>query len=340
MDLLSFANVGFARPFQCKQHCRRLCTRGSSEGNGESAKSPSARAIEDFLTQRSLQTLLFYLEQCRDVPSFRFLEGFKDHEGIFRYHGFNGLRVHWDEYLTELLREPKRTITVRNPNYRRGGSKGNPYVQRHQDVEMTLDPKALGQKLLQVREHLSDEFIADLMLIRDENEELRRRHQHFVLHDVDTVGVKLYPAKERESVYHANSPFRAGNYDLLKTYSVYLAVHRTLEMMDRDYKQRDSFNWLASFLDANGSKFHGDSGYHVGDEFISAMWDELPRMKKNRGGSVSMIDPDSIVEKILHERLRVADDWTTELMSVPRDNLQFQRIPLEDLLRDADAREE
>mmetsp|Transcript_4899 Transcript_4899/g.14772 ORF Transcript_4899/g.14772 Transcript_4899/m.14772 type:complete len:361 (+) Transcript_4899:156-1238(+) len=319
---------------------RRLAVQSAHEDRprdrGSRGQDPrTTQHIHDFLTQRSLQTLLFYFDSCRDTTSYKYLEGFLGHEGLYGYHGLYGLRVPWRDYFKELVKAPNETIIIRNPNYRRGGSKDNPYLPpRHRDFEMTVEPRQLAKRLLEVRAHVAEEMTSDIALLKDENDELRRHHREMVRNQEDREIIFRMPAREVESVYHANSPFRGGTYDLLKRFSIYVGVKRVIEKLDREYTTRDAHKWLAKFMEEKGTKFLGDNGYNVGELFIEELWAQAPLVRRGRNGAVKVIDPDALVKTILHERLAVANEWIISLMSVPRDHMELQRAVLTNLIQD------
>lgn len=139
----------------------------------------------------------------------------------------------------------------------------------------------------------------------------------------DKIAGLMFPAREEEVLYHANSPFRGGSYDLLKKFSIYISTLRVLERMERDYKQRDTHRFLSNFFESQAERFKTEQKYHIGEDFINSLWNEGPLLRKNRGGSMNLIDPDSIVEIILRERVRVAEEWIFALGNVPKENARL-----------------
>ena len=53
-----------------------------------------------------LQTQLYYFAEFRDGFKKQWLENFLDHEGLMNYHGFGGLKVDTNEYLSSMLHSP------------------------------------------------------------------------------------------------------------------------------------------------------------------------------------------------------------------------------------------
>jgi hypothetical protein len=120
----------------------RLCLR---MGKAADSESNSAREIKNFLTQvrapllqeqgapvrlprfpgctaglvskhahrwqRAVQTLIFILDTGRDEITADWLEDWRNHTGVKRYHGWGALQLDWDDYVAELLREPPATVT-------------------------------------------------------------------------------------------------------------------------------------------------------------------------------------------------------------------------------------
>lgn len=90
-------------------------------------------------------------------------------------------RYYRDNYLKDMLKTPSLTVTVRQPYFRRGGSKDNPYLPpKYREYEMAIDPRKIAERLLEVRAHLATEMSMDLSLTRKENAELKRHHFEMV----------------------------------------------------------------------------------------------------------------------------------------------------------------
>ena len=77
--------------------------------------------LHNMLVQRAVQTCCFTSRQCRDNPTAQWLGEFAGHAGLEEFHGIDGLRVQWDEYLTALLAAPEEGITVQSSLMRHRG---------------------------------------------------------------------------------------------------------------------------------------------------------------------------------------------------------------------------
>jgi len=146
----------------------------SSSSNYDAQENNIKRTcIKQFLTQRSVQSFMFLLEQCRDPHTVYWMENFSDSPNVASYHGtgaFNITRFEsWDSFLMEMAEREKETIIV--SARRRGAGTGgwstnNPYLKpRFVEFEIDIDPPSLATRLLSVREQISKEWVEDLDLV-------------------------------------------------------------------------------------------------------------------------------------------------------------------------------
>lgn len=92
--------------------------------------------INQFLTQRTIQTFLHLLNQMRDPHTGAWIELFLDSKNLLAYHGTGGICMatfpKWDTALSELIEQPPDVVIVeiQAGNASRGLSKNNPYRER------------------------------------------------------------------------------------------------------------------------------------------------------------------------------------------------------------------
>ena len=94
--------------------------------------------MQQFLTQRSIQSFMFLLTEVRDVHTCRWIETFLEAPNLLEYHGtgaFNMTRFDsWDSYFVDMMQQPKERYIVqalkRSAAGFRGGSKNNPYLNQ------------------------------------------------------------------------------------------------------------------------------------------------------------------------------------------------------------------
>jgi len=128
---------------------------------------------KSFLTQSSIQSFIYLLEECRDPHSGKWIQDFLGLQNLGNFHGTAAFNVHkypmWDSVLIDILRQPNQKVIVsakRRGRGHGGWSKNNPYLQERW-VEFAIDirPASLVQRLLSVREQLAVEFERDLEIV-------------------------------------------------------------------------------------------------------------------------------------------------------------------------------
>lgn len=97
--------------------------------------------IQQFLTQRSIQSFMFLLVQVRDPHTSDWVEKFLDSNNLLAYHGTGALNMtrfeYWDSYFLDMMEQPRERLNIRTPcrqggggmRARLGGSKNNPFLQ-------------------------------------------------------------------------------------------------------------------------------------------------------------------------------------------------------------------
>ncbi len=136
------------------------------------------RPLYDLLVQRAVQTCCFTSRQCRDNPTAQWLEQFAGHSGLEHFHGLDGLRMAWDEYLTKLLYAPEQSVMVQSVlKKHRGLSPNNPYLQpTPMEYEHRIVPSQIAERVMQTACDIASEWTHDLGLMEAENAEQTRRH--------------------------------------------------------------------------------------------------------------------------------------------------------------------
>lgn len=134
-----------------------------------------ANFLDDLLLQRAVQTQLFYFQEFRDGFKRQWLENFLDHEGLMNYHGFGGLKVSADEYLTSMFNSApvEHEVKMSWGSRLAGGSKDNPYLQQQPTYNYymeTVHPQKICKGVMEIREQLKLEWITDLPVMREEDD--------------------------------------------------------------------------------------------------------------------------------------------------------------------------
>lgn len=282
--------------------------------------------IKRFVLQRSLQTLMFYLQTCRDTPTADWLERFLELPGIGQYHGLDGLAHPWRSYVHRLLEEPPTSITVESVARNRAGSKNNPYMKpKVLRMEFDIVPQRLAMRLLDCAADVAAEASSDLRRMSQENAEIRRAYDAIAAEGEDTRRKALYPTFAHEAEGTDKSAFRGGTYDLLKRLATREGVRRAMRALERDERSAPSRAWLERFFRAHGSGFEGDGKYHVADEFLLEMLVQVPTVSLDGG----MVDPCAVATAVLAEREAAAERWAVLLETVPEDHRELRSAFLE-----------
>jgi hypothetical protein len=128
---------------------------------------------KSFLTQSSIQSFIYLLEECRDPHSGKWIEDFLGLQNLGNFHGTGAFNVKkypmWDSVLLDMLQQPNQKMIVsakRRGRGHGGWSKNNPYLQeRWVEFPIDISPASLVQRLLSVREQLAAEFEGDLEIV-------------------------------------------------------------------------------------------------------------------------------------------------------------------------------
>lgn len=298
--------------------------------------------LNNFLTQRSLQTLIYYQQTNRDRVTASWLERFENHEGLARFHGTRGLKIAWDKYITRLMTADIEHIVVslkRRGNGLGGWSKNNPYLPaRYYNYTVDIFPRDLGERLLELRAALAEEWRRDLKDVRivQKSQDLSRRAIAVNGTDADVKRLEMPSLEGYDAAIGAgdSTAFRGGNFDLLVRLSAHQAVLRTLAALDGSGtpQARYTSDFLHIFFDEHGKGFDGDAPYHVAEHFLAKLVDQPPRVlapQKRSEARPILLDPIGIAESIMSEQATIVALWRDLLLDIPADNALVRRQALE-----------
>lgn len=289
------------------------------------------QVINDFVTQRALQTLIFYQTQNRDEVTAGWLSRFEDHQGIERFHGTQGLHLPWDEYLASLCQAEDEQIVVELR--KRGGDKRskNPYLKdRYFNYTVSIEPRNLANRIFELRTALAIEWRSDLLGIAGVLAELTRSRTAVVVNGTDDAAGLTMPWLEAYDPIGVGdaTAFRLGNFDLLLRLSAYEAVKRTLRQLEQVKTPHAKLNhaFLKDYLKKRGKVFRGDGPYGVASSFLTELADMPayihdydPRQKP------VFIDPVAMADLVMKEQLNIVELWRSLLDHIPEDNRRVSR---------------
>lgn len=264
----------------------------SSRGHDFSRHNP---AFDRFLLQRAVQTHICYLNELHDQPNARFIAGFLEHQGIDRYHGFDGLRVEPEDYIEQLLASPPTTVQVRASVGRVswGGSPGNPHLSRREVAcrDFVVYPDRIGAALLRVRDHIAEEMAADLDVLAAADMSFWARR---------SSGVQMAPADGSSTA--ESSPTRRATYDLLQKLTLHVAVRQTLFEFSREPRGEAAarHGWLERKFAESGF-LCGDQGFGASAHFLDAMAQEgavLVRSADQDDARCAIVEPHAIANQV------------------------------------------
>eukprot|EP00966_Prymnesium_polylepis_P257727 5954037-Prymnesium_polylepis.1 len=284
--------------------------------------APSSEPLYNLLTQRAVQSCCFTARSVRDNPTAQWLGNFLGHEGLELFHGVDGLKVPWRNYLTSLLEAPPEDLTIESVlKKHRGLSSNNPFLQ---PTPMTythrIVPSAIANRVLQSARFIAQEWEDDLRLTEAENAELWARHDAVVRTKDDAERATRLPVLDHDPDNNPDSPYRGGNYDLLKVLAVRTAANDVLQELERSAATAKAAVFLRRFMLATPLEDEAE-GHHRADAFLSALLDEPFTI--NDG---VLIDPLDLADQVMQRRLRLARDWAAALRDeFPAELLTLQR---------------
>jgi hypothetical protein len=287
--------------------------------------------IRNLLTQRSIQSFMRLLEECRDPHSAKWIQqDFLQTGNLLDYHGtgagfiekFGGT---WDGALLEMTQQPKHTIIIsakRRGRGHGGWSKNNPFLkERWVEIPTDIDPVNLVSRILSVREQIASEWIFDIDVLIEANGQIldsffetvkKRREWNAVTSDksFERKTVNMIDDNSRYAVT-ASSPFRRANFDLLYNLCTQAAVHRILREGRAKGEDREiAFEFLRDFYVGRAEEyFDGVLPFGRADDFIDDLLQTSPTVLSIAGGQTGLTDPVGAAEQIISMRKLVAEDW-------------------------------
>ncbi len=306
--------------------------------------------IRSLLTQRSIQSFMRLLHECRDPHSAKWIqEDFLQTGNLLDYHGTGaGFIEHfggtWDGALLEMTRQPKNTIIVsakRRGRGHGGWSKNNPYLkERWVDIPVNIDPLDLSTRILSVREKIAEEWVKDIDTLVEANDQILNSFfetiKRFKGLDADDVSGEAItdrtPSFERKTfnmiddnsrfAVEASSPFRRANFDLLYNLCTQAAVHRILREGKANGLERDvQFVFLRDFYTGRAEEyFDGNLQFGRADDFLDDLLQTSPSVLSTSDGQIGLVDPVGAAESIIKMRKIVAEDWKVIMQRVSEDH--------------------
>jgi hypothetical protein len=301
--------------------------------------------IRNLLTQRSIQSFMFLLEQVRDPHSAKWIqEDFLQTGNLLEFHGtgagfiedFGGT---WDAALMAMIQTPKETMIIsakRRGRGHGGWSKNNPYLEeRWMEMPIEIDPSSLASRILSVREQIAAEWVKDLDILVEANDMIldsyfARIRSPSGEHDVKTVAfertaVNLMNDNSRFAAT-ASSPYRRSNFDLLYNLCTQAAIHRLLREKKAAGEERGvPFCFLRDYYTQTAEHyFDGDLPYGRADDFIDELLQTAPSLLTTEDGKNGLVDPVGAAEDIIRMRKEVAMNWKTTMQRASEDHTEIR----------------
>lgn len=233
------------------------------------------------------------------------------------------------------------------------------------EFEIDIDPPALVNRIVSVRDQIAKEWVVDLdtlVLANDmilesyiENTLNCRTEECEILEAADEIpedceeveqllaayseGSEKKQAYERKAMIllgntlacadRGSSPIRKGNFDLLALLATQEAVHRVLRQYRDDENRAVSFEWLKDFyVKRVASFFDGNQHYGRADDFLEELLLTPPALKTTKD-AIEVIDPLRIAEDVIVMRTEVAVDWKKIMIDTHKDHMEIQRLVLD-----------
>jgi len=303
--------------------------------------------VRNLLTQRAIQSFLRLSEECRDPHSAKWIKDFLNIQGnLVDYHGTGSKFIEdyqgvWDAPLIDMIRQPKDVIVVsakRRGRGHGGWSKNNPYLEeRWVEMNINIDPANLAHRILAVREQIANEWLTDLNVLIQANDELLQSFFDTVRSQRDSNGIMStssssttsstpHRAFERTASIRMDatsrastslsSPLRRANFDLMYNLCTQAAIHRILRnhklIMEEKTKYNknprlDSFDssniFLKDFyLDRAEEYFDGNLEFGQADDFMEELLQTSPRfissIMDNDMGSTTVTTSSELVDPV------------------------------------------
>ena len=229
---------------------------------------------------------------------------------------------------------------------------------RYVEFEIDIDPVSLASRIISVREQIASEWVNDLRLLREANEQILDSYfTHvrtardgggddladgtFAARDgangsvdppsagaFDRVAANILANYSRSEV-GASSPFRRGNFDLLYNLATQEGVHRLIRnLRDAGEAKQLSHEWLRDYyVDRVAEYFDGDQSYGRADDFIERLLLTSPSVIYT-DGKMGLADPLGLAEQLIRIRSAVVDEWKETMETVPQDHNEIRKVVL------------
>ena len=261
--------------------------------------------IRDFLTRRSVNTVMFYMDELGDGPSRDFLKRFDAFDTKVKNDEFED----GDGYLDRMMHAQNQNVEMTISHM--GGRLKRTY-------KFKIEPRRIADRIFDVRKQIASEWATDLRCIEMENVEIQRTEFEKVLtKDQQVLDSKKNIVFDMDP-FSDNTPLRYKNYMALKTLLTQHSVARLLWYM-RDEGSNHEYMYLLQFTNTYGAISNGD-------DFIRQL---MQRQVEFRTHPSFTIQPRSIALQILEVRQAIADEWIALMQRVPEEQMELARSILE-----------
>ncbi|GAB0489790.1 hypothetical protein MMPV_001015 [Pyropia vietnamensis] len=240
----------------------------------------SILGVLDFVTQRAIQTYLFYRRSFRDSVTADWVEAATGLGPLGEVHDFVFRGT--DGYLRALGALPPRTVHVQTRVACQGGSADNPYRPvKYIGYDVAVSPPAVVAALCGVREGVATEVVADLGRVGAENERLWGAYLVGVVRPEDVgaggaaavaaaaavalplvKGRSTLPVNEHDPSHSGRSALCGGTADLVSKYVTVAAVWRVVGALEARGGAGVQSNALTAGDDVSGDGDSGVEGVH------------------------------------------------------------------------------
>lgn len=121
-----------------------------------------------------------------------------------------------------------------------------------------------------------------------------------------------------------DSPYRSATFDLAKNYTLLLSLHTTARLLGPSDAAWLSAHVLPTFSGVLRRPRGGERG--TADAVVDAMLATAPTVGAERG---RLFDPAAIVDRVLEERVRVAETWMQVAGAARQEHLDLEKDVLE-----------
>ena len=302
---------------------------------------------------------MFLAEECRDPHTGKWIQEFLGNKNMMEYHGSGALDIDrfrtWESSLVGMMEQPKDFVTVsakRRGRGHGGWSKNNPYLEeRWVEFRIDINPLSLAQRIVAVREQIANEWVTDLTILKEANDQILDSYFSKVksardeqsgganMDDptyvdpttvaFDRVGINIL---NNHTAFQAaaSSPFRRGSFDLLYNLATQESIHRLLRSFQQAGEAKVvSFEWLRDFYVSRVEEFFdGDLSYGCADDFVEQLLLTSPSVIYADDGKMGLADPLGLAEQLIVLRSDVLTEWKETMRHVPKDHIEIRKLLL------------